>query len=955
MSIEATKSSRFLLHLNPSSPQRTAIATTMSTGRHTQPNDTAAAAAMVTEEDTSHWFVVLDRFVSASTGDDVTSSLQSILDTLTTTTNGDIVNDFIDIMTSTSTTVAEDEEEDMAGMVLTTLLHIYGTSEFPKHRIYIEDGISMVARIYTTILQRSKRPKDISKVLLLQPPKQAGRFVEACIDVASATTTVQPQPYPRVLALQLIQSVASHQPSIVQHQLLSTPNGIHRLGDLLLYQPTTTTTTNDTTTTATANVPEEVQLAMITLSVTTLSKWSSVAKIWIFNEIIDHVIRIAIQQEGGIYSAAAAAENTATTTGNFNVVMDCLLIIQQLLSHDTTFGELVIQSSTIFINNLNYNIFDLRNGTNFRNPPNPLSIATSTTASTTSTKPSLKSNEDDLDDLIASASKSQTDSSTAAATNGTVSAESPSQQLRLPMLTDLEEQMINLVLDILCTLLENPKISNFIIQNHANFCTLIWEMGLLTIPMGSGSNNDGPPTFTCAIPSVSLQQRTLHVIGTYLNSITILEQNIYSGYDRLLYLVCTGMGGVAAVVPDIDDTVDRGNNMYRISQAALYVVRRTIPKQTINDLLMHTLAPPPATANSIDQDDDGTDKPSSTDPQNQVTIVSKLVRTVFDNVFITPAASTDNQQPRLVCLSGALGALSLFMTDDVNRSILLRITATAATTNQDDSTKTSLIQTLFTCLVQEITNHEKGDDYFVAIQLLRFLCTWITDASEIVQVILNESTQSMMQLSQFVASTNSGSDRGEVVVAVLIHLLFGLCLHSMNNVNEDTNSGGWTRANIVTLLQRNLMISQQIDMVKNMKDIRPWSCSTYEWNIWTYWYNDSVRTVRQRIIQELVRATNGYEESNNSTNQGNGGVATDNDNNEARLSLPVDNDTAATNIECRKEMHIMRNLVTDLTQETERLRLELSESERLISTQGKLLFTWKCHYVFAYMGRVVMA
>jgi hypothetical protein len=250
---------------------------------------------------------------------------------------------------------------------------------------------------------------------------------------------------------------------------------------------------------------------------------------------------------------------------------------------------------------------------------------------------------------------------------------------------------------------------------------------------------------------------------------------------------------------------------------------------------------------------------------------------------------------------------------------------------QNGTEEQSLIHAIFQCLVQEISINNHPDDYFVAIQLLRFLCSWISDTPEIVQSILNDSTQSMMQLSQFAVSGKessiSTSDRGEQVVSVLIYFLFGLCLHSMKNVKDELNCGGWTRSNIVSLLQRNSMVSKHIDMVKNMRNILPWSCSTYEWSIWTLWYSDTTRIVRQRIIQELVNSQTTMEDHSNDT------MVNGNSNAEAIQSVPED-DVAIS--EYRKEAQTMRNLVTDLTQETERLRLKLDESERLIANQGKV-------------------
>jgi hypothetical protein len=970
---------------------------------------TSASSSIITDIDMTYLYVLLDRFVSASTGDDVSNSLQAIYDTLQTgiippdggnqrqsntnttsnTNNHHVINQLIDMIIQTE-------------HVLGTLLYIYHTSLYPKTNIYIEDGIMMVGQIYQSMIQKSQNPKQIVKSILQYEEEESISnhntttgtvpFIEVCIDIASASSSSnsnsstadtgrtsmsirtilqQQSSYPRVLSIQLIQLFAFYQPSIVQTQLLNTPNGIHRLGDLLkssssMYPDNNNDTNHNNNNTVA--VPEQVQLAMIELSKSTLSKWSSVAKIWIFHEIIDPIVQIIIKEQ---QEQVKGGNNSAHQNSNMNLIIDCYMIVQQLLSHDTSLAELVLQSSNLLISSM-IPFIDLRNGLQFRFPSLLLltqsqsSVTTSSSSNVNNTKSTIKNNDDDLDDLIASVSNTNKNVASNTTTDDNSNQNTPSSQpiIPVPMLTNVEEQVIQLIFDLLCNLLDNPKICIMIRNQYNNtLCTFIWEMALLTKPIS-------PMTYTCAIPSILLQQRALHMTGTYLSSLSssvseqmkhknMIEQ-LYSGYDRLFYLVCTGLGGSISTTSTSSCTNDilQCNDQYRISQSSLYVVRQNITHTMMNDLLMYTLVPPPQQG---ENDDINLNEMNTTIPQN-TTIVSKLLHTIYDNIIPKPIDddnNNDNTMNRLVCLSGALGALTIFMTDDVHRSILYRITNNSSN-NEISSSSSSLIHTILDTLVQETSSLvqssstnttttttastiKTGSD-FVAIQLLRFLCTWVTDTPEIVVDVFK--TTSIMTLSQFVSTVDTNHDKNDsvVVISVLLHLLFGLCLHSMDTTIEQ-NCGGWTRHNIVLLLQqRNTMIVQQIHRVRNMKQIVPWSFCPYEWNVWTKWYNDTVHTVRQCIIQELVLQSTGQDSDVDDDVDVGGETIGDTNNNESMISTSNEVTSTSTDvIKYRKEIKMMKKIVSDLTQETDTLRTQLQVSETTIATQGMSLNNINAH------------
>jgi Uso1 / p115 like vesicle tethering protein, head region len=773
----------------------------------------------------THWMVLCDRLLSSSTSDDVTVTLHSIYDRLNAVgkqkENAELLSEMIEMMVLSE----EKKTAEESSPILATLLRIFATS----YHLQIEDGTVDVGRIYVFLFHHANL-RTASALL------QSGELISGCIDVATSTTIPE---YGRVLALQILQRAGQVQPSTVQQQLLATPNGIARLGDLFSLSDT----------------PEQVQTALLQCTVAGLSQWASVAKIWIFHDILDAILKIAVQQEGGLASSLKG--------GNAATVLDCITAVQQLLSHDTSMAELVFSSAQSMVVTSLCQLLDLRNASRFRNP-----TPTDKTTPGTSLSSSQQADAvDDLDDLIAAASsQNRTNDSSSKDT----AAQEPVDDRIVPLLTDLEEQIIDKVLDVLATVLENDAVRNMIWKQHAALGNLLWEMALLTKP-------PSPTPYPCGIPSVRLQQRALQVVATYFHSITILEEQLFAGMDRLFYLVCTGMGGAVASVAGGEDT-------YRISQSALYVVRRTIPDAMKNDMLMHALAPPPV------------DDPTQPLPAS-LSVVPKLLRTILDQLTTTTATTNP------VSLSGALGAVAVFIqTSEVQRSILFRLTSNNIaddTTSSPAGTPSSLLNAMLDALITELDATNTTPRLEVVAPLLRFLCTWIMDTPELVQVFLNASSTLVLSQRLLSSPQHSSSSSGQDMIQALISVLFGVCLMALPAQDDATEGGGgWTRANVVLLLQHPAIIAG-LERVKTMPPPRvPWSFCTDEWKVWLEWYSQVVRAVRQRMVQEMLQRPDQVE----------GGHV---------------EDTTWHGV---------------VTEEAEQLRTELLESKRIIAAQGKSLF-----------------
>jgi len=419
--------------------------------------------------------LLVDRFVSASSATDAHNSLQALLEGLKSREEDKrIPPEFI--------------WQDHA--LLEALLQVLTTGSYKD--VPLEEGPSLVCRIYQQLWKQ-----DGASLILLKEPSP-GRLMQSLLDVVSDTQSMD---YTRVVGLQVLNDVCTKAPSLAQSQLLEIPNGLHRLADIFKEQ-------ND-----------QVRNELLGGVSQKIAKWPSCAKIWVFSEVCDVLLDIAMQ-EGGL------------TRGNV-LVADCLVLVESLV--DPTLADLIWQSPGVAPKLAA--LLDLREGTEFINPPKP-----------------QVSQSDDLDDILATGDKKKN-----------------TEQV-LPKLTFNEEDIVIKVLNILGVLLENPASRLAVWKQNPPLCNLVWALALVSPPL----HGKPPP---CAFPSSRLQQLALETTALYLSNYDFMKASY--GEDCLMVLICTG-----------GTLTTKWDEKLGLSQAALHVLRQTLSKETAREILTHTLAPP---------------------------------------------------------------------------------------------------------------------------------------------------------------------------------------------------------------------------------------------------------------------------------------------------------------------------------------------------------------------------
>lgn len=429
--------------------------------------------------------LLLDRFLSASAAQDVVASLEAILDA--------VQNDQID-----PSELLQRPDDAESESFLSTLLPVLRTAQY-QNRLTVQEGPSLAARLYQQLLVKTKDPKGTATVLLSQPPG----LLETLIDVAAwsaaeheadSSEVQDPSSYTRVVCIKVLYQTASLQPKLAQSQFLQAPNGLHRIGAVLL---------------AHEDVAVRNEALILTLF---LAGWSSVAKVLIFNQVGDVVMQV-IEKEGGLEGASNG------------IVVDCLQVLQALLQHDVSMSDLVIGESTVVMPVL-AQLLDCRRGSEFRDPTLLEERMKKKAASPPLAR--KKKVKDDLDDLLQTGDQ---------IVEPVAKGEEPPAPL--PRLTPAEESVMKMVLDLLSLLMESESVRKSIWTKHDTLASLIWELSLICPPQPGQSAQ-------CAMPSVTLQQRALHTTGMYLYDWSLVQKHV--ALDRLLYLVCTG--GIGCTTKD---------------------------------------------------------------------------------------------------------------------------------------------------------------------------------------------------------------------------------------------------------------------------------------------------------------------------------------------------------------------------------------------------------------------
>jgi hypothetical protein len=388
----------------------------------------------------------------------------------------------------------------------------------------------------------------------------------------------------------------------------------------------------------------------------------------------------------------------------------------------------------------------------------------------------------------------------------------------VPKLTEDEEEAIRAVFGILEIVLDEKDARTQVWKTKQQMVYFTWEMSVLNVRPNA--------THECAIPSVALQQRALQVTSLVFNDPALLDTYL----NRLLEFVCSGGPGATF------------KEKIALSQSALHVIRQTLPVQTAHEMLLHSMAP-------LEED--------------AVSVVTRLLNT-------TAESYSDQSDAGKIKLWGALSALSLFITDEASRSMLLRLAS-------------SLMDGILDCLASQ-------EDEFVVLVCLRFVVHWIQGAPVVVQAMLSSAQ------SAYLSTLIFSKDEKRAAIAALI---FGLAL---DMGDDESKCGGWTRTSVMDLITKSGLsrFYSRLEALKKPANDLPWSACSLEWKVWLQWSGASTLGVRKQVVQQL---TSGHGD---------------------------DNDTS----EASANENSLEKLVAQQTVEIDQLRMSMVEAHDTISVQG---------------------
>jgi hypothetical protein len=756
--------------------------------------------------------VAMDRFVSASSGQDAVASLQSLLDGFR---GGENTNH-----SATGEEAAADPWKSewiwQHDELPESLVYLLQEQKLKTNQISLgddEEAVTLVLQLYQRHL--AKDPQS-----LLKP--EPSRLLEALLDVMDRATTAST--YTRVLALQVLEQLSRHHTSVANRQWLQAPNGLHRLADMLTHDMDNP-------------MEEAVRTQALPVALQLARTSPPMAKVFLFAEVETKLLEMSWKEFGGL------------TKGNPMVgdILDLILTMVEQAS-DPSLHELVWQRPSVAPRLAQ--LLDLRGGDEFLHPEDYVGKKkTSATSDTSSkgqkkTKPKLgplssrnmDDEEDDLDTLLQTATTSKSKKSTSGGDADADKSASPQQQQQqqqqdYPRLLESEEKIVSTVLKIVNILLEGEDLRRQVWSDYApGMCSLIWELALQTPPPS------GTQAFL-AFPSCQLQQQALELVATKLADPTTMDR--HNGLDRLLEKVCTG-GGIA-------ESLDQ---KLGISQAALAVLRSILDSNRIHEILLHTLAPPPM----MEESEEGVEKP----PPGP-TVVQKLWNTVEGHLIVpatnnnddataTPATPAVSADQRTLFLSGALGGLAVFLVDEESREMLSRATPSAA----------HLDHMLEVLVESSSTTAEDDEDNLVVWSLYRFLCEYIYQTPRIVQTLLSNSA------STHLATLATKSTKK---TKPLVYLLLGLCMEFFPT--EATECGGWTPTSILELLQTVGIskVTKALEGFKKTDHQLPWTGCELEAKHWSKWYQQAVWVVRKRVVTELAGSSSLEDEDDDDASQ----------------------------------------------------------------------------------------
>ncbi len=691
--------------------------------------------------------------------------------------------------------------------------------------------------------------------------------------------------YAKTQALQLIAQLTNILPTLLHSQILSAPDGLHRILDLL-----------DMNNNNNMTIEESIRNEAILLCTTLARTNAASARLMIFGEAYEKVFAIARSE-----------------MDNSVIVSDCLNLAVEMTRQDSMGAEVFLGSSEL-IQTLGQ-MLDLRSGVNFKNPPPP--------------EVDIVDDEDDLDDILGGGA------GTSSSSNGeNLNKEKKEKPAKVPFLIENEASVTLLALELLKVLIVGDGDDNGSSDNddaskakkqsrqrsilsHDILSRLLIDMGLYTLPPSDSPIN----YYISAVPTLEVQLAALDLMaslaldcGEELQELILSKRGLYLNagvLDRLMYLVCTGDGANRPTSNAADE----------ISMHSLGVLRCLLSAKEASIMIMHTLAPPPPA-----------DPAAPADIPMEPPVVQKLVNTLVENlhVLLDPEIAKNFKEGDMERINrmviGAAGAIGIFLTNgagDTTREMLLRVPVPPPPKPMEEGEPQKQSESfvepipLTECMLMflEMCSNDKNfmkKSSDVAAALLRLLSEWVPSTPKVISQIL--SSASSISLGVLVQQKYDKSE--PPTIQAMTAILLGLCMTSMKS---DDEIGGWSINSIMNLINVSLGIGKFTQLLEGLKvfmtrnvdakgaSAGPWACCNAERTRLLDWYSSSVNTVRKKAIEELTLS-----EGANDSDSEDGG----------------DGDESSS-----RDFKAMRKLVMQQTFEIDSLREKLNELEITSSTK----------------------
>lgn len=620
--------------------------------------------------------------------------------------------------------------------------------------------------------------------------------------------------YAKTSAIQILSKLTSTNATLVHSQILSAPDGLHRI--VVLLNPSTME-------------EESIRNEALVLCTIMAKTNAGSARLMIFGEAYDKVMDIAME------------DNVES-----KVKKDCLKLMIEMTKQDEMGAEVFLGSGRL-VRHLAL-FLDLRVGNNFINPSEE-----------------LHDENDDLDDIMNHAKSNHRD---AKKTKGN----------QIPYLTENEAEVTLFALELFRVLVVGDHDSLVFapmtkiqsrqksIMMHDILTRLLIDMALYTLPPP-----DSPASvYVCAVPPLHVQLRALDIFAVLtLGSSEEMQQSLlakkgiylHAGVlDRIMYLICTG------------DGANRGSEISggadKISMHCLGVLRCLLSAKDASTMMMYTLAPPPP-----ENDNGVVMSPEAPEVQRLVNTLGENLH-VFLSEEIRKELKVDDKKRISRMIIGSAGALGIFLTNgagDTTREILLRVPmpppppSPDSVEQQENGTYPSLVDVMIR-FVEFCSNDMDSllEMRNVVAAVLRLFMEWVPSTPSVISALM--SSASSVSLGVLLQQKQNKTDAP--TISALSGVLLGLC---MDNMKAEDDIGGWSISTIMNLINVGLGIGKFTQLLESLKHymmksdekpgVEPWSCCEVERKHLLQWYASSVGIVRKRAIQEFTLSNGNHSDS----------------------------------------------------------------------------------------------